>query len=212
MKLDIEQATEHSHLLPHAINDRRLSDVLNERRRSSVQQDAETRSILSSHVSKAEQALASTPVGERLPYNDYTTIDWLHDLVRPLLRSQSDVLTTIRSRTPSDFGPFTLEKVYGIASTLPLTRAKGGSHPPSSVSSLQVSLLWSMSRKLPSVTGRLGTVPRTSSLIEPAVARAVSLWAHRKSSATIARHGTRGVRITQELLVSMWHSPWPLEL
>jgi chloride channel 3/4/5 len=39
-------------------------------------------SILSSHVSKEEQELAGTAVGERLPYNDYTTIDWLHDLVR----------------------------------------------------------------------------------------------------------------------------------
>lgn len=39
-------------------------------------------SILSSQVSKEEQELAGTAVGERLPYNDYTTIDWLHDLVR----------------------------------------------------------------------------------------------------------------------------------
>lgn len=38
-------------------------------------------SILSSAVSKEEQALGGTAVGERLPYNDYTTIDWLHDLV-----------------------------------------------------------------------------------------------------------------------------------
>lgn len=38
-------------------------------------------SILSSHVSKEEQELGGTAVGERLPYNDYTTIDWLHDLV-----------------------------------------------------------------------------------------------------------------------------------
>jgi chloride channel 3/4/5 len=41
--------------------------------------DAE--SIISSCVSKEEQALGGTAVGERLPYNDYTTIDWLHDLV-----------------------------------------------------------------------------------------------------------------------------------
>ena len=38
-------------------------------------------SIISSHVFKEEQELGSTAVGERLPYNDYTTIDWLHDLV-----------------------------------------------------------------------------------------------------------------------------------
>lgn len=41
--------------------------------------DAE--SIISSHVSRDEQMLGDTAVGERLPYNDYTTIDWLHDLV-----------------------------------------------------------------------------------------------------------------------------------
>jgi hypothetical protein len=77
MQPDVERATERSHLLPNGINDRRMS---------AVQQDNETRSILSSHVSKAEQALAATPVGERLPYNDYTTIDWLHDLAGlPLL-------------------------------------------------------------------------------------------------------------------------------
>ena len=35
----------------------------------------EAHSIVSSAVSKDEQALGS------LPYNDYTTIDWLHDLV-----------------------------------------------------------------------------------------------------------------------------------
>ena len=57
----------------------------NSRRRSRVDElhegdDAD--SIISSHVSKDEQILGETAVGERLPYNDYTTIDWLHDLVR----------------------------------------------------------------------------------------------------------------------------------
>lgn len=42
----------------------------------------EAHSIVSSAVSKDEQALGGTAIGERLPYNDYTTIDWLHDLVR----------------------------------------------------------------------------------------------------------------------------------
>jgi chloride channel 3/4/5 len=41
----------------------------------------EAHSILSSAVSKDEQALRGTTIGEQLPYNDYTTIDWLHDLV-----------------------------------------------------------------------------------------------------------------------------------
>jgi chloride channel 3/4/5 len=38
-------------------------------------------SLLSSHLSKDERALHETALGERLPYNDYTTIDWLHDMV-----------------------------------------------------------------------------------------------------------------------------------
>lgn len=69
---DLEHATERTHLLYHVASDRRLS---------AIQQDQDAQSIISSHVSKAEQALSATPVGERLPYNDYTTIDWLHDLV-----------------------------------------------------------------------------------------------------------------------------------
>jgi chloride channel 3/4/5 len=50
------------------------------RRVASLRGD-EAHSIVSSAVSKDEQALGSTAIGERLPYNDYTTIDWLHDLV-----------------------------------------------------------------------------------------------------------------------------------
>lgn len=72
MPADLEQATERTKLLYHVANDRRLSAVL--------QQD-EASSVIGSYVSKDEQALASNPVGERLPYNDYTTVDWLHDLV-----------------------------------------------------------------------------------------------------------------------------------
>ena len=70
MARDEEPPSEHSHLLPP--RDRRLA---------SIQHDNETESIISSHVSKEEQLLGETAVGERLPYNDYTTIDWLHDLV-----------------------------------------------------------------------------------------------------------------------------------
>ena len=50
-------------------------------RRISQVQDGESHSVVSSAVSKEEQALGGTAIGERLPYNDYTTIDWLHDLV-----------------------------------------------------------------------------------------------------------------------------------
>ena len=70
MPADVEQATERTKLLYHAANNQRLSVVL----------DEDAHSVISSHVTKAEQALGSTPIGERLPYNDYTTIDWLHDL------------------------------------------------------------------------------------------------------------------------------------
>ncbi|KAB5525568.1 Cl channel CLC-3 [Coniochaeta sp. 2T2.1] len=52
--------------------------------------DGDVESILSSHVSKDERALQhSTPLGERLPYNDYTTIDWLHNLVKDSVRTRT---------------------------------------------------------------------------------------------------------------------------
>lgn len=50
----------------------------------SLRREHDAQSIISSHVSKEEQALGDTALGERLPYNDYTTIDWLHDLVRSI--------------------------------------------------------------------------------------------------------------------------------
>ncbi|KAI9820023.1 MAG: hypothetical protein M1827_006594 [Pycnora praestabilis] len=81
MPADLEQATERTSLLYQVANDRRVSHI--------QQQEEEARSLLSDHVSKAEHALADTPVGERLPYNDYTTIDWLHDLVKDSFRSRS---------------------------------------------------------------------------------------------------------------------------
>ena len=62
---------EHSRLLP---TNKRLSVVQHE--------NGDAASVISSHLSKDEIALGDTAVGERLPYNDYTTIDWLHDLVR----------------------------------------------------------------------------------------------------------------------------------
>jgi chloride channel 3/4/5 len=55
--------------------------LLTNRNHENVQREQDVQSIISSHVSKEEQALGYTPLGERLPYNDYTTIDWLHDLV-----------------------------------------------------------------------------------------------------------------------------------
>ncbi|KAL3427960.1 voltage gated chloride channel [Phlyctema vagabunda] len=49
-------------------------------------QHDDTSSLISSAVSKEEQALSGTAIGERLPYNDYTTIDWLHDLIKDSFR------------------------------------------------------------------------------------------------------------------------------
>jgi chloride channel 3/4/5 len=46
--------------------------------------DVEAHSHISSAVSKEEEALGNTAVGEILPYNDYSSIDFLHDLVRIL--------------------------------------------------------------------------------------------------------------------------------
>lgn len=37
-------------------------------------------------VNDEQQLMATSAVGERLPYNDYTTIDWLHDLVKDSYR------------------------------------------------------------------------------------------------------------------------------
>ncbi|KAF2686510.1 chloride channel-like protein 3 [Lentithecium fluviatile CBS 122367] len=82
MPLDSEAATERTALLYHVANDRRLAELQHE-------QDEETRSIISSTVSKEEQAMGGSTVGERLPYNDYTTIDWLHELVKDSYRFRS---------------------------------------------------------------------------------------------------------------------------
>ncbi|KAL9101700.1 MAG: hypothetical protein Q9163_003065 [Psora crenata] len=70
---DVEQATERTNLL----------QVAHERPWSSaIRQEDEASSIVASYVTKDEHAIATATVGERLPYNDYTTIDWLHDLVK----------------------------------------------------------------------------------------------------------------------------------
>ena len=71
---DEEHANEHTHLL-------RAGKRLNGGRLSIIQHEEDAESIIASHVSKEERMLADQAVGERLPYNDYTTIDWLHDLV-----------------------------------------------------------------------------------------------------------------------------------
>lgn len=80
MEDDLERADEASPL---------LNRVLKKRRRSRLAPADDLSSIISSHVSRDEQALALTGVGERLPYNDYSTIDWLHDLVKDSFRHRA---------------------------------------------------------------------------------------------------------------------------
>lgn len=77
-----EEAQERTPLL-----DPRLSHLRD--RRKSPNAPGEADSIISSAVSKEEQALGGTAIGERLPYNDYTTIDWLHDLVCSVVTSSN---------------------------------------------------------------------------------------------------------------------------
>ncbi|KAF1951465.1 chloride channel-like protein 3 [Byssothecium circinans] len=79
MPANDEEANERTALLHPISNDPRLSQLQHEH-------DEEIASVISSHVSKEEQDMAGSPVGERLPYNDYTTIDWLHDLVKDSYR------------------------------------------------------------------------------------------------------------------------------
>ncbi|KAL1847107.1 hypothetical protein Daus18300_014047 [Diaporthe australafricana] len=57
---------------------------------SAARSEGDVESLLASSISKDEQALhaSSKALGERLPYNDYTTIDWLHDLVKDSARHQ----------------------------------------------------------------------------------------------------------------------------
>lgn len=78
-----EAANESSHLLPTG---RRPSAHARRDEIHNSQYDGDVESLCSSLVSKDERALHGTSVGERLPYNDYTTIDWLHDLVKDSVR------------------------------------------------------------------------------------------------------------------------------
>jgi len=68
------------------------------RRMSRLQQQDEASSYIESHVTKEEQALSGSTIGERLPYNDYTTIDFLHDLVCSQLLSRARVSSLISSQ------------------------------------------------------------------------------------------------------------------
>jgi hypothetical protein len=64
--------------------------------------DVERQPSISSIISKDEEALGNTAVGEILPYNDYSSIDFLHDLVHCSPRRY--FLTVDRSKTRIDVG------------------------------------------------------------------------------------------------------------
>ncbi|KAL9090877.1 MAG: hypothetical protein Q9165_005085 [Trypethelium subeluteriae] len=66
-----------------------LLSAASDRRLSVWQRDEEASSIVESHVTKDELLMAGNPVGERLPYNNYTTIDWLHDLIKDSYRHRN---------------------------------------------------------------------------------------------------------------------------
>jgi len=70
---EITPLIDHNHANAHSQRPRRHSH-------------STTSSILSSHLSRDELALADTAIGERLPYDAYQTIDWLHDLIKDSFR------------------------------------------------------------------------------------------------------------------------------
>lgn len=109
-------ATESSSLLPSRSGSSCQTD-------NGPNEDADVESLISTNLSKDERALllldgsptstGGTPtpaagMGERLPFNDYTTIDWLRDLVRDHSRlhshRQSEYLSVV-SRVPNTTKP-----------------------------------------------------------------------------------------------------------
>lgn len=115
---DEEHANEHSLLLPH---NKRFGSV-------SVRHGSDAESIISSHLSKDELALGNTAVGERLAYNDYTTIDWLHDLVctNPLDCASTPTDHWIRLRTHFEVDRSIARKVSATVFCLHGIRVKDG--------------------------------------------------------------------------------------
>ncbi|KAK8250876.1 chloride channel [Phyllosticta capitalensis] len=71
----------------HLLSDRSLEEI------QPHDEDPESLASSSAVTKEEQQLMPSSAVGERLPYNDYTTIDWLHDLVKESYRYR-----TIHSR------------------------------------------------------------------------------------------------------------------
>ena len=138
---DQDHPDERTHLLPSTLS----KDPLRR-----LQQD-DTDSIIDSHLSKEEQALSTSAVGERLPYNDYTTIDWLHDLVKPTFSTTRDQCADqcSRSKTLTGTKPFTPPRVFVIKLMPSSTPRRDGLLSPSAASSLPALPSSSMSPRPP---------------------------------------------------------------
>jgi hypothetical protein len=119
-------ADENSPLLDaERASDRRLSRL--------IQKDDAASSIVKSHASVDEQALADSTIGERLAYNDYTTIDWLHDLVSlfplcstPLVDSKAKHVLRIRSKIPTVSATSTVKRTSEEKHLRSLTHLRDG--------------------------------------------------------------------------------------
>ena len=123
-----EEANEQTHLL-----DPRIAQLAGRRRSSRLTHEVHSEdasSIISSHLSKDEQLLGGTATGERLPYNDYTTIDWLHDLVRYRIFDKAGLLISLRSKTPFDIERSIPDEASRGGSCLLGTHVKDGSPRP----------------------------------------------------------------------------------
>ena len=91
-----------------------------------LQREEDAESIIASHVSKEERLLADQAVGERLPYNDYTTIDWLHDLVGHSKVELDRHTDQCRSKILFDDKRYLEARAYGSTSTLLGSALKAG--------------------------------------------------------------------------------------
>ena len=108
-----------------------------------------------------EVKMADTAVGERLKYNDYTTIDWLHDLVRFFtyiaVSSKIVLIDARRLKTQTACAPSMVARAHVIAFWPCSMKALAGLLLHSLELLLHVSLIWSMSRKLLSAIGSSDT-------------------------------------------------------
>ena len=88
-------------------------DITNRRASHQAHWDAETDGFTTPHSTVDEAALAKNTVGERLPYNAYTTIDWMHELVG-LSTTLQIIADDLRSKTHITTVDFTPNQALGI--------------------------------------------------------------------------------------------------